>query len=132
MPAAVFHAWRPRPLAVALVFALAVSACGGQNMESRARAAGDDVARSIRGSDDNALAQQADSTLVREVQAKLRDLDEYLGPLDGQLDPVTLNALQSFQRSQGLPDDGMLDATTLARLRTAAPARKERHGAPRS
>lgn len=118
---AAFALGRPRRSAVVLALALAACGCGGQSLESRARAAGEEVARSIAGSDDAALAQNADAELVREVQRNLHALDEYLGPIDGRLDTVTVNAIEAFQRAQRLPDDGMLDDRTLARLRSAAP-----------
>jgi peptidoglycan hydrolase-like protein with peptidoglycan-binding domain len=42
---------------------------------------------------------------------------EYLGEVNGKLDSVTVNAIQAFQRSRGLRDDGLLDERTKRELR---------------
>ena len=39
---------------------------------------------------------------------------------NGKLDSVTINAIQAFQRSAGLKDDGIIDAHTREKLAAAA------------
>lgn len=58
-----------------------------------------------------------DVTEVAGVQERLNLLNFFSGRVDGDLGPVTQNALQSFQRSQALPETGECDATTLNSLK---------------
>ncbi len=69
-----------------------------------------------------ALEQKADPATVTEVQRNLTAISEYQGEITGKLDSVTVNAIQAFQRSAGLQDNGIIDATTRAKLAAAAKA----------
>ena len=57
-----------------------------------------------------ALEQKADPAVVSEVQRNLTTINEYQGEIDGKLDSVTVNAIQAFQRTAGLKDDGIITA----------------------
>jgi len=121
----------PRSLILfALVCAgLFLWACSGKGAADRAREAAEEVRRSIPNVDATAVAQKADPGTVKEVQAILRGLHEYMGEINGELDAVTVHSIQAFQRSAGLPDDGILDGRTLARLRARdGDSRREQSG----
>ncbi len=54
-------------------------------------------------------------TEISGLQARLRNLSHYRGPIDGQLDEATVRAMRDFQASRGLPlttepDDATRDA----------------------
>jgi peptidoglycan hydrolase-like protein with peptidoglycan-binding domain len=53
---------------------------------------------------------------AREVQLRLRDRRLYRGDLDGIWGPLSRQALLDFQRGNGLPADGQIDARTAAAL----------------
>jgi peptidoglycan hydrolase-like protein with peptidoglycan-binding domain len=61
---------------------------------------------------------------VTKVQEQLTVLKEYMGPITGKLDQVTVNALGAFQRSQDITPDGRFDEETLEALDEAAAARR--------
>lgn len=100
--------------------ALAVAGCSNQTVEERAR----DTLEKIQGAmvdvEAVALAQQVDATVVSEVQRNLTAIHEYQGEINGKLDSVTINAIQSFQRTSGLRDDGMITDATRQKLAAAA------------
>ncbi len=54
--------------------------------------------------------------LVEEVQILLADLGYEPGKPDGIVGPVTIRALEQFQRNQGLPVDGELSVELLTQL----------------
>lgn len=56
------------------------------------------------------------STGVRAAQYRLEALGYYFGRIDGKNGPVTRNAVAAFQRANGLPITGYLDASTQALL----------------
>jgi hypothetical protein len=60
-----------------------------------------------------------------EVQIRLTWAGAYRGPVTGYFGPLTLAAVKSFQRSQRLPQTGVVDARTWARL---IPLSTTRHG----
>jgi len=109
------------PLALLLVLPLAPG-CKGKTIEEREREAADAISRSIQDVDAVAMAQQVDAAVVKELQEHLTTLHEYQGPINGKLDPVTINALQAFERSQDLKDDGIIDSEVRERLAAAARA----------
>jgi peptidoglycan hydrolase-like protein with peptidoglycan-binding domain len=79
------------------------------------------------------LEQGARGTGVAEVQRALLDLDIDLGAsgADGQFGPGMKAAVQRFQRSQGLPADGVIGRGTLDALeRAAKPDPRANLGAP--
>jgi peptidoglycan hydrolase-like protein with peptidoglycan-binding domain len=67
-----------------------------------------------------ALQQQAAPEVIAEVQRNLTAINEYQGEINGTLDSVTVNAIQAFQRSAGLKDNGIISKATRARLAAAA------------
>src|SRR5262245_15044596 len=64
------------------------------------------------------LAEGARGDAVRRVQLALLTLGEGLSPgvADGDFGPATRDAVDSFQRVEGLGASGAVDAATLARL----------------
>lgn len=104
--------------ATALLLAL-TAACSGPDAEERAREAAAAIEASIKDYDTAALNQKVDKKVVKEVQNQLTQLDEYMGEINGQIDPVLVNAIQAFQRSQNAkipwwqfwdrrPNDGLI------------------------
>ncbi len=85
--------------------------------EARARKAAEKIKESIPDVQARALAQPVTEEDVRLAQTALRAVHEYLGEINGKLDSVTVNAIQAFQRSRGLRDDGILDERTKQELR---------------
>ena len=85
----------------------------GREAAERAKAA-------IRAIDADAHEQKVAPEVVKKVQEQLTAIKEYQGPIDGKLDPVTLNAFEAFQRSLGLTADGMFTDKVLAKLAEAA------------
>lgn len=53
---------------------------------------------------------------VQEIQVILRDMSLYHGPVDGVMGARTRSAIQEFQRRQGLPATGKIDAKTFTLL----------------
>ncbi len=64
---------------------------------------------------------------VRELQARLRQIDWYQQDVDGEYGPVTTEAVRGFQAKRGIPTTGYVDRRTLDRLHgmTAEPTRAE-------
>jgi predicted tellurium resistance membrane protein TerC len=57
------------------------------------------------------------------VQSRLRALGYEVGPIDGVMGPKTRGAIRQFQRQVGMPADGKLNRTLLARLEEVYGAR---------
>lgn len=75
----------------------------------------------------NTLRRGDTGTGVADLQTRLRQLRYYDGPVNGSFGPRTEEAVRFFQRSQGLPEDGVAGAEVnrvLERL-TAASANPE-------
>lgn len=89
-----------------------LGACNGQSAEMRARAQLEKVKESVPDVEAKALAQKVTPDDVRKAQEALRSVNEYLGEVNGQLDAVTVNAIEAFQRAHGLKGNGILDDTT--------------------
>jgi len=53
---------------------------------------------------------------VKPVQEALRDNGQDPGPIDGIMGPRTKAAVKNFQRAEGLPETGRLDAETMTKL----------------
>lgn len=53
---------------------------------------------------------------VARLQARLQDLGDYSGPIDGHFGGGTENAVRSFQQRQGLTPDGLVGPQTWERL----------------
>jgi len=90
-------------------------------MEQRMREIEKRVKESMPKTQQIALAQKADPAVIKRAQEQLRTLKEYLeDPPSGKIDMVTVNAIEAFQRSAGLKDNGLLDEETLRRLEESA------------
>jgi peptidoglycan hydrolase-like protein with peptidoglycan-binding domain len=87
-------------------------ACNGETGELRAREALEKMQSSMQDRMGVALAQKATPDEIKQAQTALSGLKEYMGEINGKLDSVTVNAIEAFQRSRGLDDDGILDAET--------------------
>jgi peptidoglycan hydrolase-like protein with peptidoglycan-binding domain len=110
----------PLLLAVTLVAALAAAGCSRKSVEERARETAEKLQKSMVDVEGIALEQKADPAVVSEVQRNLTTINEYQGEIDGKIDSVTVNAIQSFQRTANLPDDGLINETTRKKLAAAA------------
>lgn len=99
---------------------LVVAACDIPTEEERAKAAEARAKESLVAIDAHALEQKVDPEVVKKVQEQLTVLNEYMGPVNGKLDQVTINAYEAFQRSNGIYPDGMIDDDTLRLLEQAA------------
>ncbi|WP_052863803.1 L,D-transpeptidase family protein [Streptomyces niger] len=73
------------------------------------------------------LAPGARSERVRDLQARLRQVKHFDRNPTGYYGSVTAAAVSDFQRAQGLPRTGTVDAATLSalRVRTHPPTRSE-------
>ncbi len=100
--------------------ALLLAGCRHDEAQSRARAAAERVRHGLTDDGERALAQRVPAQQVRAAQQALSVLSEYYGEIDGVLDPVTVNAVQAFQRRAGLEPDGLLTAETQRRLQATA------------
>ncbi|MBI4517279.1 MAG: peptidoglycan-binding protein [Deltaproteobacteria bacterium] len=106
-------------LVVAVATAL-VGGCSGLDAETRAREAADKIKASIADLEARALEQKVDPADVKAAQAVLTTLNEYQGEVNGQLDAVTVNSIEAFQRAKGLRADGILNEQTKRLLQEAA------------
>ena len=57
---------------------------------------------------------------TKQAQSKLATLGFNPGTADGILGPRTITAIKEFQKKSGLPETGILDSATLAKLDTVA------------
>ena len=64
-----------------------------------------------------ALGQKVTPDEVKQAQEALTQVHEYMGEVNGKLDAVTVNAVESFQRTHGLKDNGILNEKTQRLLR---------------
>lgn len=113
--------WRVRRrAALLLVAALAAAGCSKQSVEERARETMDKIQKSMVDVEAIALEQKVDPAVVSEAQRNLTTINEYQGEITGKLDSVTINAIQSFQRTAGLKDDGIISDATRQKLAAAA------------
>ncbi len=111
--------WSPWWLSVLVASwfcSVALVACQSDT-EARAREAAEKIKESIPDIHTRALSQPVTEAEVREAQAALREVKEYLGEVNGKLDTITVNAIQAFQRSRGLRDNGILNERTKRELR---------------
>lgn len=108
-------AWR----AVAALAALAVTHCSSPSEESQ-REIADKIQKSLVDVEAIALEQKASPDVISEVQRNLTAIHEYQGEINGKLDSVTINAIQAFQRTAGLEDDGIITDATRTKLAEAA------------
>lgn len=109
-------------LRLALVASALLAACSRQSVEDRAREQAEKIAKGMVDVEAVALEQKAPAEVVSEVQRNLTAINEYQGEINGTLDSVTVNAIQAFQRTAGLEDDGIITAKTREKLAAAAKA----------
>jgi peptidoglycan hydrolase-like protein with peptidoglycan-binding domain len=89
-------------------------------VEDRARETAEKIQKSMVDVEAVALDQKTAPAVVSEVQRNLTAINEYQGEISGKLDSVTINAIQSFQRTAGLEDDGIITDATRQKLAAAA------------
>ena len=99
---------------------LALPLVGCKDAETRAREAREKISAQLKDPMEAALAQKLPPEKVKEAQQHLQVLREYLGEVNGELDSVTVNAIQAFQDSHGLKANGMLTEQTMQKLNEAA------------
>ena len=104
--------------ASALVAMLAIG-CTGSDTETRAREAAEKIKESMPDVEAKAMAQKATPEDVKLAQEALTAVKEYMGEIDGKLDSVTINAIQAFQKTNGLTADGILSEKTKRLLKEA-------------
>ena len=92
--------------------ALCLSACKGADVESRAREAAEKIKESMPDVEAKALEQKVTPDQVKQAQEALTIANEYQGEVNGKLDAVTVNAIEAFQRSHGIRDNGLLTDET--------------------
>ncbi len=63
------------------------------------------------------LKQGSTGDAVKEVQMRLKALGLYNGAIGGNFGPSTEAAVKAFQKMKGLPQSGVVDQTTLDKLR---------------
>jgi len=111
--------------ALALVAApFSISACSPDLAKEKARAAAERARDATKPLDHGAMEQTIAPEQVKAVQAALTVLKEYMGPINGKLDQVTLNALESFQRKNEITPDGRFNEETLTLLQQTASGNK--------
>jgi peptidoglycan hydrolase-like protein with peptidoglycan-binding domain/ABC-type branched-subunit amino acid transport system substrate-binding protein len=66
-----------------------------------------------------ASASSALSLSISSLQVELQELGYYSGPIDGRYSAETIAAVRAFQARLGVPQTGLLDATTLRAIFTA-------------
>jgi len=98
---------------------LAAVGCTGGDAETRAREAAEKIKESMPDVEAKALAQGASADDVKRAQEALTAIHEYMGEVNGQLDAVTINAIQAFQKAQGLESNGILTEKTKGLLAEA-------------
>ena len=104
-----------------LGFVLLLPACeGGKTIEERAEEAAEQIRKSQPDVEATAMAQAIDEEAVNEAQKHLAALKEYQGEINGVLDSITINAIEAFQRTADLTDNGILDQKTQQKLAAAA------------
>ena len=101
-----------RAAVVICVTAAVLAACSRQSVEDRAREQAEKILASMGDAETRALAQPATPEQVQQAQQALTILHEYMGEVNGKLDAVTVNAVEAFQRTRGLKDDGLLNGKT--------------------
>ena len=111
------------------VFCLALGALGcssgdetktSEAMAARMKEIEKRIKESMPKTQEMALDQKVAPDVVKKCQENLKKLSEYQDEPSGQIDMVTVNAIQAFQRRAGLADDGLLDERTIKKLEEAA------------
>ena len=68
------------------------------------------------------VADAGNTGYVRQTQSLLNELGYKVGAADGAIGPKTRNAIMSFERVNGLPETGRVNAQLIERLELAAGA----------
>ena len=109
-----------RLVGVGCLALLLAAGCSQKSVEERARETAEKMQASMVDVEAIALQQKAEPDVVSEVQRNLTAIHEYQGEINGKLDSVTVNAIQAFQRTAGLKDNGIITADTRQKLAAAA------------
>ncbi|HZR83298.1 MAG TPA: peptidoglycan-binding domain-containing protein [Candidatus Binatia bacterium] len=112
--------WLRRSLVAVALAAVACSSPSAEEQKALGQKLAEEAKKSIQSVDAQAREQKVAPEVVKKVQQQLTVLKEYMGPVNGKLDAVTLNAFEAFQRAQGMKPDGMLTDSALAKLDQAA------------
>jgi peptidoglycan hydrolase-like protein with peptidoglycan-binding domain len=118
-------------LALATILLVAASGCDAPTREQRQRDAAEEIQGGVDDPSEAALDQKVSPEVVKEVQRNLTVLNEYMGDITGKMDPVTVNAVQAFQRSVNdrlpwwqpwtkIDAEGIIDEQTRSLLAAAA------------
>ncbi len=106
-----------RGTVILCVSVLLLASCSRQTLEERAREQAEKVIGSMGSAQSRALEQRVPPEEVKQAQQALTQVHEYMGQINGNLDAVTVNAVEAFQRTHGLKDDGILNEKTQRLLR---------------
>jgi peptidoglycan hydrolase-like protein with peptidoglycan-binding domain len=101
-----------RAAIVICMTAAVLAGCSRQSIEDRAREQAEKIKASLGDAETRALEQQTTPEQVKQAQAALTVVHEYMGEVDGKLNAITINAIEAFQRTHGLKDDGILNEKT--------------------
>lgn len=108
-------------LGLALLFGIVtLGACSSKDPAATAKEFAERAKSSIRSLDHAATSQKVEPDALKQIQQQLTAIQEYMGPINGKLDQVTLNAFEAFQRSEGMKADGMFTKSALTRLAEVA------------
>jgi len=91
---------------------LLLPGCSKESTEARARAAAEKAKESLPDVEAKALAQNIPPDKLKRIQEALTAVHEYQGEINGELDAVTVNAIEAFQRRRGLRSNGILTQKT--------------------
>lgn len=112
---------RPGFLFLSLCLTLQLGGCSDADVETRAREAAEKIKESMPDVEAKAMAQKTTPEDVKLAQQALTAVHEYMGEINGELDAITVNAIQAFQKTHGLKADGLLTEKTKSLLREALP-----------
>ena len=96
------------------------SACTFPTDQERAKAAEESAKKSLIAIDHLALEQKFDPEQLKKIQQQLTAIHEYMGPANGKLDQVTVNAFEAFQRRNEYFPDGLFTDKQLKLLEETA------------
>jgi peptidoglycan hydrolase-like protein with peptidoglycan-binding domain len=98
---------------------------GGQTPAPSTNTPGPSVQIPNTGSASDLLQEGSTGQQVSDLQAGLKQLNYYQGPVNGYFDALTEASVIRFQRDNGLRPDGIAGQQTLKALRTAAERQKQ-------
>lgn len=111
---------RRSALVPVLGLVLVSSACTFPTDQERAKAAEESAKKSLIAIDHLALEQKVDPERLKKIQKELTAINEYMGPVNGKLDQVTVNSFEAFQRRNGYFPDGLFTDKQLKLLEQTA------------